>query len=175
MSYYTIPQIINISKAAQVITSKWIQQGVLWNNGALDPMRPYLIYFVRKTVEYYYNHDQNFDGLYNVALYLFGLCPVEAIGYVVDGGNVTPVNPPAMPYPQPIEFDVDSSTFFANGDTTKTLPTTWAGFQIMIFRNNLEQRLLTTDPTYYSYNPNTRTIIISPAAVTTEPFSIRAV
>lgn len=95
MAYYTIPQIINIAKASQLITSKWSQEGVLWNNGNLDPMRPYILQFVRRRVEYYYNHNPTFDGLYEVALFLFGLCPVQAFGYGNGGGggSVTPTVP----------------------------------------------------------------------------------
>ena len=63
-----------------------------------------------------------------------------------------------------------------DGDTTITLPSTFEGFRIRIFRNGtlLDFEDQGSQDPYYTYNPSTRVITLSVAASTSEKFLIIA-
>lgn len=130
-----------------------------------------LIYIYWKILNTIYELNNDYAGLQAPANYLFELEQKWAFkaANIVDGGGggqIAPITPTALP--TPYYFIVDGSSFIANGETTITMPVSWDGYNIAVSRNGVVQTTVGTEPTYFSYDTDTRQLILTPAAVTSE-------
>lgn len=111
-----------------------------------------------------------------VANYLYWLCGKFALEgqYLITGtggGTVIPINPGANP--NPIEFEVDATSYMINGQSTITIPS-FIGYNLLFVRNNVPQSIVDMGggSSYFSWNKITGTFICSPAATTGELFQL---
>jgi len=85
-------------------------------------------------------------------------------GAVIPGGGGTLATP--------LYFYVSASSFVATGETTVTMPTSWTGYNLAFSRNGVVQTTVDTEPTYFSYDTDSREFICTPAAVEGELFAL---
>ena len=109
-----------------------------------------------------------------VANYLYWLCGKFALEgqYIITGtggGSVVPINPGATP--NPIEFEVDATSFIPNGNSTVTIPS-FIGYNLLFVRNNVPQSIINTGASYFTWNKVTGVFTCSPAAATGELFQL---
>jgi hypothetical protein len=111
------------------------------------------------------------ESLVATSNYLFSLCrgynlQAQNIINAGSGGSVSPVSPslPASPYYFLVSV---SSTPMVAGDTTHTF-TEFKGYNLSFIRNGLPQSQVSSEPSYFSYNPLTGVFVCSPALVDTE-------
>jgi hypothetical protein len=132
------------------------------------------LYDTRRDIEYEYAQDPTSDNLFpmgNFGLSLCGIYLFVAQATVAGGGSVTPITPGTGP--TPYDFEVDSSSFIATGDTSKTLPASWANYNILFVRNSITQSVVNQGASYYSWDKTTRLFtLISGAAQAGELFQI---
>lgn len=113
-------------------------------------------------------------GARGVANYLYWLCGNFALDgqYIITGtggGSVVPINPGATP--NPIEFEVDASSFMVNGQSSVYIPS-FIGYNLLFVRNNVPQSIINTGASYFSWNKITGLFTCNPAAVTGELFQL---
>lgn len=134
-----------------------------------------LIYIYWKILNYFYEQDPTYDGLYAPAQYLFELEQKFAFkaANIVDGGgggSIAPITPTTLP--SPYYFEVDDASFIANGESSKQFPATWQGYNMVFARGGETQTTVNTEPSYFTWDSSTAIMTISPAAVTSELFAI---
>ena len=163
----TIPETIAIAKVSQYLVTDDIGKGNLFYARALNPYLPFLIYRVRKSLEWAYSLDTTYSLLGAVANYLLYLCggyalTAQAIISGASGGIVTPGTPVSQnsTYHR-IRFIVGASgSPMAAGDTVYTLFDTPTPGTIMVF---LDEQLvysdITTQQSYTTTYGNTSTLI----------------
>lgn len=113
-------------------------------------------------------------GARGVANYLYWLCGKFALEgqYIITGtggGSVIPINPGATP--NPIEFEVTTSSFMVNGQSTVSIPT-FIGYNLLFVRNNVPQSIVDMGASYFSWNKVTGVFTCYPAANTGELFQL---
>jgi len=109
-----------------------------------------------------------------VANYLYWMCGKFAIeGQAIingaGGGTVIPVNPGNTP--NPIEFEVTSTSFMVNGQSSVVIPT-FIGYNLLFIRNNIPQSIVNMGASYYTWDKVTGTFTCNPAASTSELFQL---
>lgn len=172
---YPIPQILTWSKMCQPL-ARIGEAKKSASDKTRDTDLDMKIYLTRKDVEYEYAQDPSSDKLFSMGNYLLSLCGVylfTAQQMTAGGGSVTPVSPSLIP--DPYDFEVDASSFIATGDTTKTFPGSWEGFNILFVRNHITQSIVNDGGgnTYYSWDKtNAILTLFNGAAQSTEIFQI---
>lgn len=146
------------------------------NGGGVDLQLPRKIYAIRKSIDYWYDLDPTDTSLIQTSNYLLALCGyygAKAQNIVTSAGTVAPSSSSTAPLP--LQFIVATSgTTFINGDTSVTL-TTFIGYNLLFARGGVPQSVLTSEPSYYSWNRTTGLFSISPSAFTGELFQIYAI
>ena len=109
-----------------------------------------------------------------VANYLYWLCGIFALEgqYIITGtggGSVVPINPGATP--NPVEFEVNASSFMVNGQSSVYIPS-FIGYNLLFVRNNVPQSIINTGASYFSWNKVTGLFTCNPAAFTGELFQL---
>ena len=134
-----------------------------------------LIYIYYKILNEIYTRDNDYPGLQAPANYLWELC--QKFGFkaanIVDGGGsgqIAPVTPTVRP--TRIDFIVSASSFMITGQSTRTMPVTWDGYDLDMYRGGLGQSQVTTEPTYFTYDTASRALEITPALVEGELISL---
>lgn len=124
-----------------------------------------LIYIYWKILNTIYELDNDYDGLYAPAQYLFEL--EQKFAYkaanIVDGGgggSVAPITPTTLP--DPYYFIVSSSSFIVTGASSKTI-TSFIGFNLIFTRGGIPQSTVTTEDTYFTWDSSTGAFTCSPA------------
>lgn len=138
-----------------------------------------LIYIYWKILNYFYERDNDYDGLRAPADYLWELCQKWAFkaANIVDGGGggtVAPVTPSAGSLPNPLDFIVDATSTPMLAGASSVVLSQFIGYDVEFYRGGQPQ--YTTNPgdgtSYYSWNRVNGTFFISPAANLGEPFRI---
>lgn len=139
----TIPQIISVAKLSQVITDDKLAKSGLFNSPKIDPSLPFLIYRVRKSVEWMYGKDPNYPTLRQVANYLYSICPysAQALAIINNGGSpITPTTPTIIKSPIPI-FGSDFATATAwNGQNSDSISIR-STYTLQVFWNDIQRFL----------------------------------
>jgi len=166
----SVANIIRIAKVSQYLSKIDVAKGSLFGR-RIAPNTPQILYAERKAVEWLYNLDPTDSTLTLTANYLYSLCR----GYnlqaqnITGGGSVSPINPTTAP--DPYDFIVDGSSFIATGASTKTFPQAWVGYNLLFVRNGIPQSTLNVGGnSYYSWDRDTASLIIDPAAAADESF-----
>lgn len=182
---YTVAQIINIAKVSQYLAQIDVAKGRLFGPRKI-PMSPQILYAERKAVEWLYDIDPTNSTLTLTANYLYSLCRgynLQAANIVNSGsgGSVSPISP-TLPPPFPYQFEVTTTSFIAEGDTSKVFPSAWIGREILFIRNAVPQgTVVLTQSNYYSWDSATATLTLfgpappdgnNGAATETEQFQI---
>jgi hypothetical protein len=163
MPNYTVEEIIDIAKLSQTYATIDIQRKGL-NAGGIDRKLPRKLYCIRKNVEWLFDLEPDDDTLIHTSNYLYALCApyniqaAEVIGAGAGGGSVAPIVGPALP--EPIEFNVDGSSFITTGSSSKIFPAEWEGFNLLFVRNEIPQGTLDLGQDYYSWDRDTRTFTL---------------
>ena len=167
----SVANIIRIAKVSEYLSLIDVQKGSLFGR-RVSPQTPMILYMERKAVEWLYDLDPTDSSLTLTANYLYSLCR----GYnlqaqnITGGGSVAPVTPTTAP--EPYDFEVDATSFIPTGDTTKII-TTFLNYNLLFVRNGIPQSTLNIGGnSYYSWDRETATLTISPAAVATESFQL---
>lgn len=167
----SVANIIRIAKVSEFLALIDVQKGSLFGR-RVSPQTPMILYMERKAVEWLYDLDPTDSSLTLTANYLYSLCR----GYnlqaqnITGGGSVAPVTPTTAP--EPYDFEVDATSFIPTGDTTKII-TTFLNYNLLFVRNGIPQSTLNIGGnSYYSWDRETATLTISPAAVATESFQL---
>jgi len=156
----TITETIQVGDLSLPLAINYNAKGKLFG-GVLSPRSPLPIAMVTDALRWLRDGgaqtDQELRGLADYAYWLYGPFGLEAQyllslnnggGTVVPGGGFT--------RPSQIDFEVDSTSFIADGDTTKQFPSSWIGFDILFNRNAIAQNtVVVTDNTYYSWDKTT--------------------
>lgn len=139
--------------------------------------QPEWIYAVYKILNKIYTTDPTYEATaqQQVANYLFELCQKFAFkaANIVDGGgggSIAPITPTVKP--SRIEFEASPTTFIPEGETTVQLPVSWDGWNVEVERGNVPQSTLSTQPSYFSYDEDTRELILTPAVQSGELIAI---
>ena len=168
----TIPQIINSAKISQYLAAQDVSRGALFG-ARVAPQTPLILYTERKSVEYIYDLDPSDTSLVQTSNYLYSLCRgynLKAQSVTGTGGTVSPITPPITV--SPLQFTVDASgTPFISGQSSATLDS-FIGYNLLFARGGIPQSTLNTESTYYSWDKNTGTFTVTPAAVLGELFQI---
>lgn len=82
----TIPNIIDIAKVSRILADKANAEGALFEQ-PVSPILPIQLWVLTKDVEDIYELNPNYDGLEEVALFLFGLCNPTAANLITGGGS----------------------------------------------------------------------------------------
>lgn len=163
MAQLTTLQQINIEKVSQYLNAEAIAKGSLFG-AKKSPTSPVVLYMERKGIEYIYGLDPTESTLRLNGDYLYGLCKKnKQASYILNqgsGGSISPAVPGSI---QPYEFTVDSTTFIATGDSSKTFPTSWRGVNILFIRNHAPQSTINEGGTYFSWNSSTRLFTLLPS------------
>lgn len=153
-----------------------IEKGGLFASG-IDIDLPTKLRVIREGIQYKYDTDPSESTLTQTSNYMLGLCLYVAAAKNItgNGGTIAGVHPIGTP-PNPYDFLVSGSSFIVTGATTKTI-TAFIGYNIQFSRGGIVQN--TTDvgdgSTYYSWDKNTGTFVLSVAAGAGELFRILAV
>ena len=169
----TIPDIINIAKISQYLSTLDVQKGATFGQ-RLVPETPQILYNERKAVEYWYGLSPNDPSLVETSNYLYSLCRgynLQAQQISGTGGTISPVNPTQIP--NPYDFIVSASSIVPAGATSATL-TAFIGFNVLFVRNGIPQSMINVGGgnSYFSWNKNLGLFTIDPAAITGESFQI---
>lgn len=173
---YTTPQILTIAKISQYLCKVEAAKRGLFPI-KMPPNMAELIYMERMAVQFMYDLDPAETSLTSTANYLYGLCRqnLRAANIMNSGGGgsvspITPSNPPS-----PYQFIVAASgELLNNGESTVTI-TSFIGFNLLFARGGVPQSVVTTEPSYYSWDRSTGLFTISPQAFTGELFQIYAI
>ena len=167
----TVQQQIDIANVCSIYSSNELESG-LRNTGYIDPKNRDLIYLVRQGLEWLYELDSSHEDLDLIGNYLIAICRHSARGEAnIVGGGTTPTISGAT-RPDRIDFYVSSSSLIPTGGTSVTLPESWQGYNLSFDRGNVPQSILTTEPSYFSWNRNTRLFTCFPAAALGDLFSL---
>lgn len=175
VTQYTIPDIIDIAKVSQYLYTNDISNGSLFVKRGLNPIQPFLIYRVRKSVEWMYNTDPNYSNLPQVANYLLYLCggyTAAALAAISGGGGTAGTNP--FIRPSPTEFIVSSTSKIPTDGSTLFIPA-YVGYNIIFNRNSTPQSTIDDGGTYYSWDKATGLFTCVGAAAAGELFQITPV
>lgn len=168
----SVANIIRIAKASQYLALLDVQKGSLFGR-RISPQTPMILYMERKAVEWLYDLDPTNETLTATANYLYSLCRgynLQAQNITGGGGTVAPVTPTTAP--EPYDFEVDATSFIPTGGTTKII-TTFLNYNLLFVRNGIPQSTLNIGGnSYYSWDRETATLVISPAAVAGESFQL---
>ena len=172
----TIARILELAPTCCYLASNYKDKQELFSTRAKSTFnQSTLIYIYWKILNEIYTRDSTYDGLQAPANYLWELCQKFAFkaANIVDGGGggqIAPITPTVKP--SRIEFEVDGTTFIATGETTVQLPISWDGWNVEVERGNIPQSTLSTQPSYFSYDEDTRELIITPGAFLGELIAI---
>lgn len=153
----SVSDIIQIAKVSQYLSTDELGKGTLYNKREINPYLPFLIYRVRKSVEWMYDLDPNYTNLQQVANYLSYLCRayyLTAQGIIPGGGgSITPITPSIAP--SPYMFYVSSTSFIPTGDSSKTI-TAFIGYNLLFVRGGIPQSTVNGGGNpYYSWDKST--------------------
>lgn len=126
----TTSNIIAVAKVSQYLASSRNDTASLYGGKSIDEKLPFLLYRVRKSLEWAYDLDPNYSALTEVGNYLYGLCGMYALQaqIIIDsGGGGVVINPstgqPANLSEVRIQFEVgDPDELIADGETVMTIP-----------------------------------------------------
>lgn len=93
----TTAEVIQIAKISQYLASNDIAKGSLFG-ARIDPMLDIILYLERTAVEWAYNQNPNYEGIYETTQYLYWLCGKYKFKaqYILangSGGTIAPVVP----------------------------------------------------------------------------------
>lgn len=172
---YTIPEIILWGQISQPLARIGESKRKALGDNAADVDLDIKLYNTIIDVSYAYNQNADSAIQFTMGNYLLALCGrylFTAQATIAGGGSITPITPGGIT-PDPYDFEVGASSFIATGETTKTFPATWIGYNILFIRNSITQSLTNQGATYYSWNKLTGAfVLISGAAQAGELFQI---
>lgn len=154
---YTIPEIIIWSKISQPLARIGEAKRKSFGDNSADTELDMKLYDTRADVQYAYDQSADADIQFIMGNYLLALCGrylFQAQATTVGGGTITPIVPGTGP--TPYDFVVDATSFILNGATSKTLPSNWIGFNILLVINSITQSTVDDGVTAaYSWNKTT--------------------
>lgn len=173
----TISRILELAPTSCYLSNNAKAKGSLFKNNVPQSLKNQatLIYIYWKILNKIYTLDPDYDGLQAPANYLYELEQSFAFkaANIVDGGGggqISPATPTTLP--TPYYFIVDDNSFIANGETTKTFPASWQGYNMVFARGGVTQTDVTSEPSYFTWDSQTLEFTCEPAAVTSELFAI---
>lgn len=156
MAIPTIQEAIDRGDVSIYLAANDAARGVLFG-GTLAPGSAVSIALITDGLRWGYDGGaQTSESLRSYANYLVWLCGKwgqQAATIIAGGGggSVIPIAPGGRP--QQFNFEVDSSSFIATGDTTKQFPDIWKGWDLLFDRNGVVQNtIVSTESSYYSWN-----------------------
>lgn len=121
--------------------------------------------------------DNEAIGVSNYLYWLCGKFALEAqyITNGIGGGVVIPVSPiiptPPVVTPNPLDFEITSSSFMVDGQSSVSIPT-FIGYNLLFVRNNIAQSTVNLGNSYYNWDKVTGVFTCFPAATTSELFQL---
>jgi hypothetical protein len=137
----TVALTIQIADVSQLLASADVAKGSLFSN-KVDPRLPIMLYVENEPLKKIYNADSTYEGLQQIADYVYALCgkyasKASAIVSGGSGGSVAPVTP-TQTYPIYItNSNFTTATFYPN--------TNIFGNTVIIFLNEINRYLIPGD------------------------------
>lgn len=157
---YSIPDILQWARISQPLARYGEANKQRKGDNSADVDLDMKIYNTRLDVAYAYAQDPTDTILIPMGNYLYAICfpyVLTAQDATGSGGSITPINPADAP--EPYDFDVSASSFIATGETSKILPSSWIGFNIILVRGHITQSKVNNGvDIYYSWDRGTATL-----------------
>lgn len=169
---YSIPDIINWAKISQPLARIGESKKLAFQHGTIEPELDKKLYVERKSLEYSYAQDPTGNETYMIGQWVLALCGVylfQAQAASGSGGSISPVTPGGLP--DAIEFVVSASSEIPTGGSTLTIPE-FIGFNLIFVRGSITQSMLSSQPTYFTWNRTTGQFSCSPVAFVDELFQL---
>ena len=173
----TIARILELAPVCSYLANNDKAKGSLFKSGTPKNIKNQatLIYIYWKILDKIYTLDPTYPGLQAPANYLYELEQKWAFkaANIVDGGgggSIAPITPTVKP--TRIEFYGSPTSFIPENETTVQLPISWDGWNVEVDRGNIPQSTLNTEPSYFSYDEDTRVLVLTPAVNTGELIAI---
>jgi len=135
----TVALTIQIAEVSQLLASADVAKGSLFPQ-KVDPRLPIMLYVENEPLKKIYNADNSYEGLQQIADYVYALCGKYAskataiVNGGSGGGSVTPVTP-TQSYPIYItQANFTTATFYPN--------TNIFGNSIIIYLNEINRYLI---------------------------------
>lgn len=156
---YSAAQIIQWAKICQPLARIGEAKRAANDDPAADVDLDIKLYITRKDVEYANSQvDTDAAVLFTMSNYLLSLCGkylFQAQATTGSGGSISPITPSDAP--DAYDFDVSASSFIVTGATSKTLPASWLGFNMLLIRGHITQSKVNNGiEDYYSWDNSTR-------------------
>ena len=117
--------------------------------------------------------SQNVRSMANYLIWLIGMFGQQA-QYIASGSGGGSVIPGGGGLTQ-LNFTVAASgTTLIDGQSSTTLPASWAGLNIVVNKNGQALTQITSAPVYYTWNSITRLLTVVPDAFLGDEFQITA-
>lgn len=153
-SQFTIQQIINIGEVSTYLSFNKVSTNTMYGNKVVKSPDPVNIALFTDILKWHYEgfpNDSTLRGTANYAIWLFGIFQLQAQDISGGGGSVIPV-PPSATTPNPISFEVNTSTSpIIVGNDTLSIPS-FIGYNLLFNRNNIPQSLTNNGGSYYQWN-----------------------
>lgn len=169
---YAIADIITWAKASQALAYAGERNKLAFQHGTIESNLDQKLYLERKSLEYAYAQDPTSNQTYLIGQWVLALCGeylFEAQQATGGGGSISPINPSEVP--EQLDFVIGASTPLTPGDSTAYFPQ-FVGYNLIFVRGNITQSVLTSQPTYYSWNKVTGQFTCSPQAYQDELFQL---
>jgi len=155
----TVAQQIQYAEISQYLAIQDIALGNLFGK-KLDMRLPVTLYNERKAVEWMYSLNASDSNLIANGNYLYSLCGKYGLrAQQISGGNgtIAPTSPTLLPLI--LDFEVTSTSIITTGESSKVLSAyRYIGYEILLFRNNIQQSTVNNGGTYYSWDSTTATL-----------------
>jgi hypothetical protein len=171
----TIANTIAVASVTSALASGDIGKGKLFNPYQKRFERyPLMITTERIIIQKIYNNNPSYTNLQVASDYLYDLCgsyqnKAQNIVTGAIGGSVGGIA--GFVLPARLEFTVSNTSLIQAGATSITL-SAFIGFDVLFVRGGLPQSQISSQPTYYSWNPATGLFSVTPAAVLGEFFQL---
>jgi hypothetical protein len=167
---YAITDIISNAKASQAFARIGEAKRRAFQQGSIEDRLDIKLRMERQSLEYAYAQDPTDDETFMIGQWVLALCGIywfQALNASGGGGSITPVTPGGLP--EALEFEVGAATPIITGGTALTIPE-FVGFNLIFVRGSITQSMLSSQPTYFTWDRSTGDFSCSPAAAATELF-----
>lgn len=175
---YSTSDIITWAKAAQPLAAHGEAKKAAQQGGAIDIDLHRKIYIERKSLEWQYAQDPTDDDgiLFEQGNYVYALLfPYLFAAQEATGGGGQVVNPTTSGAPDQLNFTVAASgTTLIDGQSSVTL-SDFIGFNLIVNKNGTALTQISTAPVYYTWDENSGSLTVVPAAFLGDEFQITAV
>lgn len=172
----SVAEIIEVGKVSTYLSANYTSKQGLFGGSVIKPTPPVQIAFVTDALDWGNSGGaQTAASLRQVANYLYWLCglfQLQAQNIISGpgGGSVSPATP-TLTLPNALDFEVDGSSYIADGESTVTI-TEYIGYNLIFARGGIDQNTTNIGGSYFSWNRVTGEFVCYPAASAGELFRL---